>query len=378
MHIPDMRNIKKVLIPIFLLLLLLTAAACGSTDSAGSTADETGTDADSASENGSEENSDAEQTAAEASSAYLFAMDTVMQLTVYGGGDDALDAASALILDLEELLSATTETSDIAVLNATGTVTLDDEILALLEDTIALSERTGGAMDPTAYSLVKLWGFTTEEYQVPSQEAREAAIATVGTENISIEGSTVSLLNGAQIDLGAVTKGYTGQALVELMADYPDVQAALFTLGGNVQTYGQKPDGSAWRVGIQDPDDDSSIIAILTLPADTDCLSVVTSGIYQRYFEEDGVRYHHIMDTSTGAPADSGLSSVTIVCEDGLLADALSTALLVMGLEEGAAFWAESDDFEAVFITTEGEIYITEGITDMINEVSCTVIGRDT
>lgn len=376
MHTPDMRNINKVLIPIFLLLLLLTAAACGSTNSAGSMADETGTAAES--ESGSEESSDAEQTTAEASSAYLFAMDTVMQLTVYGGGDDALDAASALILDLEELLSATTETSDIAVLNATGTVTLDDEILALLEDTIALSERTGGAMDPTAYSLVKLWGFTTEEYQVPSQEAREAAIATVGTENISIEGSTVSLLNGAQIDLGAVTKGYTGQALVELMADYPDVQAALFTLGGNVQTYGQKPDGSAWRVGIQDPDDDSSIIAILTLPADTDCLSVVTSGIYQRYFEEDGVRYHHIMDTSTGAPADSGLSSVTIVCEDGLLADALSTALLVMGLEEGAAFWAESDDFEAVFITTEGEIYITEGITDMINEVSCTVIGRDT
>lgn len=310
-----------------------------------------------------------------ASTSYVFAMDTVMTLTVYG--DEAfLDSAEAEILRLEALLSVTDADSDISRLNAQGTLTVDDTTLELLRRTLEASQRTGGAMDPTAYSLVRLWGFTTEEYRVPSQAEIDAALATVDAGNVQIDGNQVTLLNGAQIDLGAVTKGYTGAVLAQ-MAEEAGVEAALFQLGGNVQVYGQKPDGSPWRIEIQDPFDAAGRSALLTLPADVKTMAVVTSGVYQRYFEEDGVRYHHIMDPETGAPADSGLVSVTIVCEDGFLADALSTALLVMGLEDAAAFWRESGDFEAVFIDEAGALYVTEGLADAIEAESFTILGRD-
>ncbi len=310
-----------------------------------------------------------------ASTSYVFAMDTVMTLTVYG--DEAfLDSAEAEILRLEALLSVTDADSDISRLNAQGTLTVDDTTLELLRRTLEAGQRTGGAMDPTAYSLVRLWGFTTEEYRVPSQEEIDAALATVDAGNVQIDGNQVTLLNGAQIDLGAVTKGYTGAVLAQ-MAEEAGVEAALFQLGGNVQVYGQKPDGSPWRIEIQDPFDAAGRSALLTLPADVKTMAVVTSGVYQRYFEEDGVRYHHIMDPETGAPADSGLVSVTIVCEDGFLADALSTALLVMGLEDATAFWRESGDFEAVFMDEAGALYVTEGLADAIEAESFTILGRD-
>lgn len=321
------------------------------------------------------------QAAAEASSAiqsstsYVFAMDTVMTLTVYG--DDALlDEAEQTIQDLEALLSATDEGSEIARLNAQGSLTVSDTTLELMTRTLEVSGQTGGALDPTAYSLVRLWGFTTEEYHVPSQAEIDAALEAVDADYVQIEGNTVTLLNEAQIDLGAVVKGYTGALLAE-MAEESGVAAALFQLGGNVQVYGHKPDGSPWRIAIQDPSDASAQAALLTLPTDCETMAAVTSGVYQRYFEEDGVRYHHIMDPSTGAPAGSGLDSVTILCEDGFLADAYSTALLVMGLDDAVAFWRETGGFEAVFIDEDSAIYATEGAADWLEADSFTVIGRE-
>jgi thiamine biosynthesis lipoprotein len=313
------------------------------------------------------------------STSYVFAMDTIMTLTVYGD-DSLLKDAETEIQRLEALLSVTDESSDIGRLNRDGEATLDAETVSLLSRTLAISDETGGALDPTAYSLVHLWGFTTDEYHVPSQAEITETLTHVGADKVILpetdEDTTVRLTDGAQIDLGAVVKGYTGQKLAAL-AEEAGVCAALFQLGGNVQTYGLKPDGSAWRVAIQDPADESAQSAILNLPTDGQPWSVVTSGVYQRYFEENGVRYHHIMDTATGAPADSGLASVTIVCNDGLLADALSTALLVMGLDDGSAFWRSRDDFEAVFIDNDGGIFVTEGLTDCIEADSFTTIGRN-
>lgn len=275
----------------------------------------------------------------EPAQATLFCMNTVMDLKVWGKDQDAgLARIQAKLLELEALWSATDEASVLSSLNRGAEVQLDPAHSALLSQAEALSVRTGGAFNPKMRAVSEAWGFYNDAHRIPSSQEIAAALET------------------EQWDLGAALKGYAGQECADLLSEL-DIDRAMLVLGGNVQTYGEKPDGSPWLVGIQNPDggDNLGIVSV------TGTASVVTSGDYQRYFEVDGVTYHHILDPETGYPADSGLSSVTIICRDGLTADCLSTALFVMGLEEAAEFWQESDDFEAVFVTTDGTIYATEG-----------------
>jgi thiamine biosynthesis lipoprotein len=161
-----------------------------------------------------------------------------------------------------------------------------------------------------------------------------------------------------EIDLGSVAKGYTGDRVIELLREN-GVTSALLNLGGNVQALGTKPDGSPWRVAVQDPSGDGCLGVL-----EIDDQAVITSGGYERYFVEDGVTYWHIIDPADGAPARSGLISVTIVGDSGLLCDGLSTSLFVMGLEDAAQFWRENGGFEAVFVTESGQILITEGLQE--------------
>lgn len=269
----------------------------------------------------------------------VFCMDTVMDLKIWGkDAQEGIRLSSALLNELERTWSVTDEGSLLSQINLGQFPELTQEQSELLQQVSELSQRTGGAFNPRLKALSQAWGFYDGAYRIPS----EAEIAQALEEN--------------QWDLGAALKGYAGQKCAELLASLK-VDRAMLVLGGNVQTYGEKPGGEPWQVGIQDPDGGDSL-GILSI---TGTASVVTSGDYQRYFEVDGVRYHHILDPETGYPADSGLRSVTIVCRDGLTADCLSTALFVMGLEKGADFWRESDDFEAVFVTTEGSVYATEG-----------------
>ena len=303
--------------------------------------------------------------------AEFFAMDTLMRVKLWGGEASASDV-SAEINRLEALLSATRETSVLSQLNETGSAELSGDTASLLAQALALSERTGGAFDPTVYPLVEAWGFPTKEYRVPDRTELDSLLSCVGTEHVHFDGSTVTLDAGTQLDLGGIAKGYAAQCCAELLKE-KGVEAAILSLGGNVQTVGSKPDGSAWVVGIADPSDPSQAIAILTFEGS---MALVTSGAYQRYFEENGVIYHHILDPQTGLPTDSGLLSVTVLAEDGTLADGLSTALFVMGLEEGTRFWRESNDFEAVFLTSEGKILATEGAAPFLSGCEYSVIER--
>lgn len=269
----------------------------------------------------------------------LFAMDTVMELTVWGEDAQAgLEQITALLQDLEKTWSAQDKKSVLSQISNGQTPELSAEQKELLDRVEELSLYTGGAFDPKLGAVSRVWNFTADTHAVPSAQAIEDALAQ------------------EQWDLGAALKGYAGQQAVELL-ETMDIDRALLNLGGNIQTFGEKPGGVPWNIGIQNPDggDPVGIVAV------TGTASVVTSGDYQRYFELEGVRYHHILDPETGCPADGGLRSVTVICRDGLKADVLSTALFVMGLEKATEFWRQSDDFEAVFITTEGKIFATAG-----------------
>ena len=274
----------------------------------------------------------------EISQTEIFCMDTVMSLKIWGPEETVAQCREALYA-LQNDWSATREDSVISRLNRGEEVALTVEQRQLLQSVEALSERTGGAFDPKLGGLCEAWGFYGQNYTVPASAELTEAMAQ------------------SKWDMGASIKGYAGNVLVDIL-ERSGVQRAILNMGGNVQTFGQKEDGTPWVIAVQDPQGGSSYACTVSV---TGTWAVVTSGDYQRCFEENGVRYHHILDPGTGYPADSGLSSVTVICKDGLTADALSTALFVMGLEEGSRFWRGSDDFEAVFILKDGSIHATEG-----------------
>ena len=266
----------------------------------------------------------------------IFAMDTVMTLTVYG--DECEMAATDLqtmINGLEKDWSATREDSI-----PNNTTELTREQSDLLDQLARMQGRTEGLFDMYLGGVMEAWGFYDKNYRVPTDAELTAA------------------RQESRLDLGGAMKGYAADRAVALL-DSMDIDYAILDLGGNIQTYKDKPDGTPWQIGIQNPDggDPLGVVSV------TGTNAIVTSGDYQRCFKQDGQTYHHIIDPRTLRPADSGLRSVTVISKSGFTADCLSTALFVMGLEEGSQFWRSSDDFEAVFVTAEGRIYATEGVT---------------
>jgi thiamine biosynthesis lipoprotein len=299
----------------------------------------------------------------------IFAMDTVMSFTAYGKNSEAaVEAAIKEVERLDALLSTGKSSSEISGINKTGGGQgLSEDTAALFQRGLEFYEDTDGAFDFTVYPLMQLWGFPTKEYRVPTEEELQAVLPLVDASKVRVAGDGtdgVSLGEGQRVDFGGIAKGYASERVMERYREC-DITSGMVSLGGNVQVLGEKPDGSAWRVGIQDPEGTrGEQVAVLEV---TDC-AVVTSGGYERYFEEDGNTYIHILDPVTGYPAERDLASVTVISEDGTLADALSTALYIMGFDDAVSYWrAHEGEFETVLITDQGTIFVTEGIYEHLS-----------
>lgn len=291
----------------------------------------------------------------------LTAMDTFMTMTIYNQpGDTArkyLRQAAGLLQELDARLSVTDADSEIYQANHSGgaPVTLSDDTRQLLAEALALCKETEGALDVTVYPVVRAWGFTTGEYRVPEDTELSALLEQVDYTRATLDGNTLALPAGMELDLGAVAKGYAGDRIMDLFRSTGMIYS-IVELGGNVQALGTKPDGSPWRVAVQAPE--GGYAGVLEIVGK----AVVTSGGYQRYFEQDGEIYCHIIDPASGLPVRNGLASVTIVADRGIQADALSTALFVMGRERAEAYWRDRSDFDFILLGEDGTVAITEGL----------------
>ena len=288
----------------------------------------------------------------------FFAMDTSMSVRCYGGDEALLSRIAADASELESRISVTREDSEIFKLNQAGSGTVSPETAGLLARALTLCEETDGALDITVYPIVRAWGFTTGEYRHPDDETISALLPSVNYDAVKLSGDTVTLPKGAAIDLGSVAKGYLADRVAAYLKEN-GVASAILDFGGNIQTVGTKPDGSPWHIAVRAPQGGELGVAEVTDEA------VVTSGGYERFFEDDrGNVWWHIMDPSTGYPARNGVISATVVGQEGVRCDALSTALFVMGTEIAVSFWREKGDFEMILITEEGELLLTPGLAD--------------
>ena len=314
--------------------------------------------------------------------AQIFAMDTVMEVAAYcSKAEEAVQETKGRIKALENQLSRTKADSDVSRVNHNGTTPttgLTYGMRALLPAALEYRDATNGAFDITIAPIMDAWGFTGDQFRVPEQSELNELLKHVNSDEIQVQEEpsySVTLGEGQAIDLGGIAKGYTSD-LVEQTFRANGIESGKISLGGNVFVLGDKPDGSDWRVGIKDPRNESGLAAILSL---RDAYAI-TSGGYERYFEENGKTYHHIIDPSTGYPADSGLLSVTVVAADngpdwagagnGAMCDAFSTALFVMGEEQALDFWRNGGyDFDLVLVTEDGRVVITAGLADRFEEV---------
>ncbi len=298
----------------------------------------------------------------------IFAMDTYMTVSAIGeNAQEAVDASLEEIRRLDMLWSVGEKDSEVSRLNRHESVELSEDTGRLLERALEIGADTGGAFDITIYPLMQEWGFTTGEYQVPSSERLEELLKYVDAGALKYDaGQVFQLPEKVQIDLGGIAKGYTSDRIMEIFKEY-EIDGGLVSLGGNVEAYRTKEDGSSWRVAIRNPD--AGVPALSKVDyigiVEAKDLAVITSGGYERYFEEDGVIYHHILDPEDGMPADSGLISVSVVSADGCLADGLSTALFVMGKEKALAFWEEHRDvFDTILVESDGSVTVTAGLEE--------------
>ena len=314
-------------------------------------------------------------------------LNTAVQITIYDSQDKSLlDDCLALCDRYELIFSRTNENSELYKLNhrkdtsdkdpnADGQTTpypvsgtadtwhISEDLAALLSQGLSITRESDGAFDIAIAPLTSLWDFTAEDPKVPDDAAIQKALPLCSSDGVTIDDQDITLpSDDIQFDVGAIAKGYIADRMKDLLVK-KGVNSAIINLGGNVLCIGSKPDGTPFKVGIQKPfADRNETEAVMDITGK----SVVSSGIYERCFKQGGKLYHHILNPQTGYPYENGLISVTIISDQSVDGDALSTTCFALGLEDGLKF-AEKKGVQAVFITEDYELHYTDGFQDEIN-----------
>lgn len=310
-----------------------------------------------------------------------FLLDTTCSIKVYEKiSEKTFEQAFAAVSKVDQLMNVNDPGSEVYQINQNAgikPVPVSSDTFFVIQKALEYSRISEGKFDITIGPLVQLWGINTDSEKVPSQSEINEIMPLVNYKNVILNEAerTVFLkFKEMQIDLGGIAKGYAADKAVNILRD-KGIKYVLIDFGGNIYAMGSKPGGAAWNIAVQHPDASRNIYMGI-LPIENSAM--VTSGIYERYFMEDGVRYHHILDPETGSPARNTLASVTIRGDTSLDADALSTAVFLMGLEEGFEFSQTHGDIDAIFITKKGSIFLTENIRDRFSLSDKSFTLRDT
>jgi len=302
-----------------------------------------------------------------------FALGTVCTITLYEQGDKTVyNNIFSRIREIENLMSVNIPSSDISRINAAAgiePVQVQKETFNVIERALYFARLSGGAFDPTIGPIVSLWNINGDNPQVPSREKIDASLPLVNWRNIELDAEKRGVYltrRGMTLDLGAIAKGYAADEAAVIIKN-AGISRALIDLGGNILIIGEKPDKKPWSVGIQNPlDNRGSVIGVLHTAEKT----IVTSGVYERFFKENDRRYHHLFDPSQGYPAQTGLLSVTLVTGVSMDADALSTAIFVLGYAKGLSLLKTLPDTEAIFVFEDKSVRTTSGINFTLTDDS--------
>lgn len=289
---------------------------------------------------------------------------TIVSGKAYGEkSKEALEAAFERAEEIQQIMSVKSEESEISYVNSNAAkepIKVSEELFYVVETALKYSEITEGALDVTIGKLIDLWGIGTENANIPEEIILERYKNKYNYKNVILNSKDKTIYylnNNIKIDLGAIAKGYIADEM-KVILEEANIKSAILNLGGNVITIGKKIDDSKWTVGITDPLNISNLKATVKIDNET----VVTSGNYERYFEVDRRRYHHILNPFTAMPAEEGIVSTTIISENSMVADALSTATYILGVDKSLEIIESISGVEGIFITENGEVITTSGI----------------
>lgn len=296
-----------------------------------------------------------------------FVIGTIITIQLFGTEDETLlDGSFDIINNIDSLMSLSIDDTELDLLNdnaGNGPFVVSEETFYVIKKALEYGELSNGGFDITLEPVISLWNIGSDDARVPSDDELSESLAYVDYSKVKLneEDLSVELEEGMSIDLGGIGKGYSA----DLVADYlveNGVTKAILNLGGNILILGSKDNNEPFKVGLQNPfDDRNEYFGIVAVSNKT----VVTSGIYERNFEEDGVTYHHILDTETGYPVENGVASVSIIADKSIDADALSTVLFVLGVEEGIKLANELDGVECIYVSTGGTVVMTDGAEEI-------------